>query len=324
MKPPRMHLAARLAAARWAAGGRGSRASSGGRGWSAVALRWRRVRRSHGLPSTRTGRAAGPMTGSVLPRPWPLVLRLPTVERIGRVEPGRQMTATGARSEVRGSRALLPPPRLRIAAPVAAAVFHRAPVARRAEPEPTRRHAATGGAAGRILAGDRERSVVQRPAVAMRRAPAMHRSAPAAAMAAARLPAMPAGLSRDRARPALDRRAECARADRPALVHASPDRVAARRATPDLMWRQAARASGSAAPEPHDGIGASGRQSGGAVQRSSIARETAAPIAVSAAAPRSTVASAPAYDAAFVDRLAEDVMRRVERRVRIERERRGL
>jgi hypothetical protein len=36
------------------------------------------------------------------------------------------------------------------------------------------------------------------------------------------------------------------------------------------------------------------------------------------------MAPPPVYDAAFVERLAEDVMRRVERRVRIERERRGM
>jgi hypothetical protein len=145
-------------------------------------------------------------------------------------------------------------------------------------------------------------------------------------MAVARLPATPASPSRDRARPALDRRAERVRADRPALVRASPDGAAARRATPDLVWRQAARASGSASasPEPHDGIGTSGSRGTGAVQRSSAARETAAAVAVAGAAPCSTAATAPAYDAAFVDRLAEDVMRRVERRVRIERERRGL
>lgn len=42
-----------------------------------------------------------------------------------------------------------------------------------------------------------------------------------------------------------------------------------------------------------------------------------------ASAPPRTIAT-PTLDAAFVDRLAEDVMRRVEKRVRVERERRGL
>lgn len=41
-----------------------------------------------------------------------------------------------------------------------------------------------------------------------------------------------------------------------------------------------------------------------------------------AAAP-SPPAATPRLDAAFVDRLAEDVIRRVEKRARIERERRG-
>jgi hypothetical protein len=122
----------------------------------------------------------------------------------------------------------------------------------------------------------------------------------------------------------LVRRSERASADRPALVHASPARVAAMRATPDLVWRQAARASGQASPEPHGAIGAPGPRGAAAVQRSAAVRETASPIAFAATAPRSTASTAPAYDAAFVDRLAEDVMRRVERRVRIERERRGL
>jgi hypothetical protein len=42
------------------------------------------------------------------------------------------------------------------------------------------------------------------------------------------------------------------------------------------------------------------------------------------AAPASASASAPAFDAAALDRLSDDVMRRIERKMRIERQRRGL
>jgi hypothetical protein len=42
------------------------------------------------------------------------------------------------------------------------------------------------------------------------------------------------------------------------------------------------------------------------------------------ASPRRDTSSAPALDGPAIDRLADNVMQRIERRIRIERERRGL
>ena len=88
--------------------------------------------------------------------------------------------------------------------------------------------------------------------------------------------------------------------------------------TPELAWRKPERNSPEAAPE---------RASGPAL-RSFAARpgaSFASPPPQSAWQTQSVVSARPfALDSATVDRLAEDVMRRVERHIRIERERRGV
>lgn len=87
-----------------------------------------------------------------------------------------------------------------------------------------------------------------------------------------------------------------------------------------MVWRQSSRAEASA-------------DAGAALQPGETGGlRSTAPAAATASAPRSPktaggAAPAPAaltFDALVMDRLAEDVLRRIERRVRIERERRGM
>lgn len=84
-----------------------------------------------------------------------------------------------------------------------------------------------------------------------------------------------------------------------------------------LVWRCAAPAA--AAGER----GSSAREQ---PLESVFARKAAASLAPQAPAIHEQLQAprAAALDAAFVDRLAEDVMRRMDKRLRIERERRGL
>ena len=115
---------------------------------------------------------------------------------------------------------------------------------------------------------------------------------------------------------AMQRRVAHAAASAPVPAAA----VAALQRTAPLAWRQ--RDSGG------DGKSVTVRDPAPALRESIAARaESAARPATRSPAPAVSPSPPPAMprlDAAFVDRLAEDVIRRVEKRARIERERRGL
>jgi hypothetical protein len=89
---------------------------------------------------------------------------------------------------------------------------------------------------------------------------------------------------------------------------------------PDLVWSEPRRAVADAtAKTPRTTVAASvARSSGGPASARESTSEPQAPAARVTATPITTL------DPALVDRLADDVIRRVERRVRIERERRGI
>lgn len=91
--------------------------------------------------------------------------------------------------------------------------------------------------------------------------------------------------------------------------------------SPDIVWRRpAAPVTTREAGEPtRRGIATSSRELAGSIQ----APARSAADAVAGSTPPLPLQPIP-FDAALVDRLTDDVIRRVERRVRIERERRGL
>jgi hypothetical protein len=88
---------------------------------------------------------------------------------------------------------------------------------------------------------------------------------------------------------------------------------------PDLVW-SATRWTSAGAPVPVPAAAASVWP--GRLPRSAPQPETAVETALPAAS--APAARITALDPALVDRLTDDVIRRVERRVRIERERRGI
>jgi hypothetical protein len=89
---------------------------------------------------------------------------------------------------------------------------------------------------------------------------------------------------------------------------------------PELTWRTPQRQLGEAeAP-----VVTSAKALAAAFPERTHAAMSAAQAAASPPAPAAAKPGAAALDRAQMDRLAEDVIRRVERRVRIERERRGL
>jgi hypothetical protein len=87
---------------------------------------------------------------------------------------------------------------------------------------------------------------------------------------------------------------------------------------PELVYRREARTDSVDEPSPAAGTASSSRSAGRSVAAQESAPELS-PHSVRAAALRVTD-----LDPALLDRLTDDVIRRVERRVRIERERRGL
>jgi len=88
--------------------------------------------------------------------------------------------------------------------------------------------------------------------------------------------------------------------------------------TPELVWRKPERSSPEAGPE----------RAGGTAMRNSVSRTDAVysnPPSPTVWQTQSAASARPlVLDSATVDRLAEDVIRRVERHIRIERERRGV
>lgn len=88
------------------------------------------------------------------------------------------------------------------------------------------------------------------------------------------------------------------------------------RATPTI-WRSPSSPDRAEMPAPlAPGASRGGTAAGDASPALTPARQARSPVSVASAAPR--------LDSAAMDRLAEDVMTRIERRLRIERERRGL
>jgi len=208
------------------------------------------------------------------------------------------------------------PTPMRLRTPIREVAVRRPPPSvRRAEP-----------AAAAALAAPRPRLRVARqwPGAAVRPAPSASQVQPAAA-APRRLratPPTPRRVERQAAAPELmlaperaaPRGRGPARAPAPLPAAAAPEGAVIR---PPLVWRARPPAA-TAAPlgaeiatvEP----GPAARAPGGG----------AAEPPAAAAAARGRPAPLPALDPAFTARLAEDVMRRIERSLRIERERRGL
>jgi hypothetical protein len=93
------------------------------------------------------------------------------------------------------------------------------------------------------------------------------------------------------------------------------------RAAAPLVWRQRA----SRADEASTGASSHSDHRTPAVSQPAVARAESAPAASQLRVPTAREA-APAltFDGPALDRLAEDVMQRIDRRMRIERERRGL
>ena len=123
-----------------------------------------------------------------------------------------------------------------------------------------------------------------------------------------------------RALPPVHPRSAALEADTPQRRRDAALSPSHRAGSPELVWRRAARAETPPADEGLHSLGAA-----------TVARSAARPLAPRETAPESPAAvTRPAprqlaqLDPALVDRLADDVIRRIEKRARIERERRGL
>jgi len=111
------------------------------------------------------------------------------------------------------------------------------------------------------------------------------------------------------------------RAAKPASASSMPAaKIVALQRTAPLVWRQAASRGEETLRTPQGPVPA--LREAPAPRAALPVREGQPPRAPAASPPPPS--SMPRLDAAFVDRLAEDVIRRVEKRARVERERRGL
>ena len=93
----------------------------------------------------------------------------------------------------------------------------------------------------------------------------------------------------------------------------------ARSAEPELVWRRSARGANDPAIDGVDEPASSDRSRFDAPRNQASSHAAGGAVAAEARAP--VIAR---LDPALIDRLADDVIRRVERHIRIERERRGV
>jgi hypothetical protein len=207
----------------------------------------------------------------------------------------------------------------RMAAPIAPSPIGRTDALARSSGKPSRPKAAAarGGTAAPLVP-----PVVTGPAMRIRATG----SVPASRLVQARFAPAPllAAAPTIRARPAISRAAPRRFAIAPRAADSATGRAA--RQTPaigsqpvPLEWRR--QAAGSAEPEPAQwpaGLAPA------PMPRSFIAAAEAPPAAATPAPAGRLPAGAAGFDPAAADRFADDVLKRVERRLRIERERRGL
>jgi len=317
MKTPRMHMAARAAAAQW---GPEVRRPARSRIWCPIAMLWRRPRRNRVMRVKSAALRERLTTFLTAPGHRPL-MALDPGRRQRRVRIAADALTFRTRVQVPAvagwPAALLGPKpprhlsmgspgslRLRIGAP-AVRVPASAPRVLSAAPAQRIDRAALVRSMARVwpqVFGRREFGSTWTP-----------RSCLPARAAAVQL----APRSSDHA-PALDRTVR--RAAPPIAASHPPPPV---HTGPHLLWRQRHTAPSSSPPDrrtdsepaaPQVRTGAHGPAGPAPTVIAGAGHDIGA---VRAASP------APALDAAFVDRLADDVLRRVERRVRIERERRG-
>lgn len=104
---------------------------------------------------------------------------------------------------------------------------------------------------------------------------------------------------------------------------AAPPATPSSRHTAELVWSTRERGDLRAGDTAGSAYAAAGSASASGMSASATTTELT-PQAATAAARALAAQRANPFDTALIDRLAEDVIRRVERRVRIERERRGL
>jgi hypothetical protein len=319
---PRMVLLARLAVARWTEGAPRVGTARSTQTWRAITLLWRRVRSSRMGP-TLSPRAAICVTTAANSRRLQVVTRWTEVSRVLRIETRGLARPAMARRVAPESRVELPRHMPPIAYQVAQAETRRMPATLQyLATTPMALHARPRQALGRIRVREAKRVMLERPPILV--LPAKASSRRETEPAAVRKPLLQVERMKHRAIQTLGRAANRQESRRPLAIPIGPDRPLSKPSTPDLVWRKVSAASVSA---PRDQIERESTPDGAGaavLHRSAALRESAkAPLATPTAA-HTIVAAPSAYDAAFVDRLAEDVMRRVERRVRIERERRGM
>lgn len=290
VRPRRLALPACAAARRLAARAGGSR---GRGGWSVLSLRWRRPR---AVPGPGDARAAGMAPAAAV---WALRLDLHLTTRV-EAPAGRRTAPHLVTAAALIARARAAAPRYGPAASASAAAWlGAAPAGARAPAQ-----AGRGGRRFLAVAAAPLRSRPRPAAGGRGLSPTAWRGALGEAAAVAGRGGGVAALVRTRH----------AAAPAPAMRAAPP------RAAPALVWRRGLAGTageGGAGPGP-GGAGRGGRIWSGA-PGAAPAPAGARPTAASRPGP-----TAAAVDAALLDRLTDSVIGRVERRIRIERERRGL
>ena len=316
-------LGARAAAARLVRGRGGERARGrGARGqWLPATMRWRW--RRHPTATVRGVRAAAPGPATI----WAPRFYLHFGAHAGAHRPWPRSAATSLRAAtqrssttvvhrhsaiVRSAGVALAPRRAhgveRFFA-IATGAVGKAPAVGSAPARPLRPAAAPS--IGRRAVSRLHQMPLQRP-LALARGGTVH--------GRDRQPAGADARGHARALPLVHRRPVTFAVDAPGRRGDSAPPLSHREHSPELLWRRAARA---ATPPADDGAdshlpGAAARSAARSLPPHQTPPEP--PASISRAAPRQLTQ----LDPALVDRLADDVIRRIEKRARIERERRGL